>query len=50
MQASRLGAGNYDDNKVMTIEGGYKASDYMNLPVSADVKELFKSIQRYQKA
>lgn len=31
----------------MTVEGGYEPSQYANLPVSADLKELFKSIQRY---
>ena len=38
--------GNYDQNKQISVEGGYQPSDYANLPVSMEVKELFKSIQR----
>ena len=39
-------AENYNDNKVM-MEGAYEPGQYANLPVGADLKELFKSIQRY---
>lgn len=39
-------AANYDNNKAVA-EGGYQASDYAHLPVSQELKELFKSIQRY---
>lgn len=38
---------NYNEGKQINIEGGYQAADYANLPVSLEVKELFKSIQRY---
>ena len=30
----------------INIQGAYKASDYANLPVGGEVKELFKMIQR----
>ena len=30
----------------LNIQGAYKASDYTNLPVGGEVKELFKMIQR----
>jgi len=30
-----------------TLEGGYEPAQYANLPVSGELKELFKTIQRY---
>ena len=45
-QSNLNNGGNYDQNKQISVEGGYQPSDYANLPVSMEVKELFKSIQR----
>jgi hypothetical protein len=36
----------FAEPKNITIEGGYDASEYANLEVSGEIKELFKSIQR----
>lgn len=36
-----------ESNKPVDIQGAYKASDYASLPVSNEVKELFKYISRY---
>lgn len=48
LRQSNLNAGgNYEQNKQINVEGGYQPSDYANLPVGMEVKELFKSIQRY---
>ena len=38
-------AGGYDDIKI--AGEAYQPGDYAHLPVSADIKELFKTIQRY---
>ena len=47
MRQSNINAGvNYDDTKI-GADGGYQASDYSHLPVSLEIKELFKSIQKY---
>ena len=46
MRQSNLHAGGYDDAK-LAAEGGYQASDYAHLPVSMEIKDLFKTIQRY---
>ena len=35
------------DERVATFEGGYNPADFENLPVSADIKELFQYIGRY---
>ena len=45
-QSNLNGGANYEQNKQIAVEGGYQPSDYANLPVSMEVKELFKSIQR----
>jgi hypothetical protein len=37
---------NYDNPRQPTLEGGYDPAQYATLPISADLKELFKSIQR----
>lgn len=48
MRQSNLNGGNsYEQNKQINVEGGYQPSEYANLPVSMEVKELFKSIQRF---
>ena len=36
----------FAEPKNITIEGGYDTSEYANLEVSGEIKELFKSIQR----
>ena len=46
MRQSNLNGGGYDETKI-GAEGGYKADDYIHLPVSMEIKELFKSISRY---
>lgn len=46
IRQSNVKAPTYENNKAIT-EGGYQASDYAHLPVSQELKELFKSIQRY---
>lgn len=35
------------DDHVPAFEGGYNPADFENLPVSADIKELFQYIGRY---
>lgn len=39
-------ANNFDSSKQVTLQGGYEPAQYANLPVSAEIKELFKTIQR----
>lgn len=45
---SRLGGIAYNEgSNNAAVEGAYDPSQYANLPVSSDLKELFKTIPRY---
>ena len=46
MHKSNLNGGGYDEAKI-GAQGGYQADDYAHLPVSMEIKELFKTISRY---
>jgi hypothetical protein len=37
---------NFDSSKQVTLQGGYEPAQYANLAVSAELKDLFKIIQR----
>lgn len=45
-EPARLETNHYENARQATMEGGYEPELYSNLPVSAELKELFKSIQR----
>jgi len=43
----RQNINNNEGMRQATLEGGYEPAQYANLPVSGELKELFKTIQRY---
>lgn len=45
-QPTRQNANAYENTREVAVEGAYEPAQYANLPVSAELKELFKSIQR----
>jgi intraflagellar transport protein 46 len=49
MAAQQKGGGDdEDDDDDKVVPGTYNPSDYANLQVTSDVKELFEYIQRYK--